>query len=50
MKPLIKCEINIRTADKKNMIVYGIYRSTADAVIDTLRSVNQLCYVKVKVL
>lgn len=47
---LIKCEITIRTTDNKNSTVYGLFRSTFDAYIATLTSVNQLCYVKVKVM
>jgi len=50
MKPLLKCEINIRTADQKNRTVYGLFRSTFDAYMHTLTSVNKLCYVKVMVL
>jgi len=50
MKPLLKCEITVRTADQKNRTVYGLFRSTFDAYMATLNAVNQLCYVKVKVL
>lgn len=47
---LLKCEITVRTADKKNRTVCGLFRSRFDAYIATLTAVNQLCYVKVKVL
>ncbi len=50
IKPLLKCEITVRTADQKNLTVYGLFRSTFDAYMQTLNSVNQLCYVKVQVM
>jgi len=50
MKPLLKCEITIKTDDRKSKTVYGLFYSTFDAYMATLNAVNQLCYVKVKVL
>lgn len=47
---LLKCEITIRTADAKSKTVYGLFRSSFDAYISASNSVNQLCYVKVRVL
>lgn len=50
MKQLLKCEITIRTADAKSQTVYGLFKSSFDAYIATLNTINQLCYVKVRVL
>lgn len=47
---LLKCEITVRTVDQKNRAVYGLFYSTFDAYMQTLNSVNQLRYVKVKAL
>lgn len=47
---LLKCKKTFRTFDKKNRTVYGLFGSTFDAYMQTLNSVNQLCYVKVKAL
>lgn len=49
-KPLMKCKVNIRTANRIFKPYQGLFKSTIDATLDAIRRTNEPCHVKVEVM
>lgn len=49
MNPLMKCRITIRTVSGTTKHV-GMFKSTADAVMEAIKIVGEICCVRVEVI
>jgi len=50
MNRMLMCEITIWTAAGRHKPIYGLFRSTGEAICQMYAAMNELCCVKVKVL
>lgn len=47
---LLKCQITIRTASTVYRPYTGLFRSTAEAILDALNKIGELAHIQVRVL